>query len=96
MRTALKRHYFSVHALTIKGLSYDPTVKVSNDVSFIQWMHEVEIQLAQIRLAHDTIVLGGISTGANLALAIGLKSPALVDGLVLISLPLFLDGWKIP
>jgi len=96
MRTALERRHYSVHALTIKGFSYDPTVKVSNKVSFTQWMQEVEIQLAQIRLTHDTVVLGGISTGANLALAIGLHAPGLVDALVLISLSLFLDGWKIP
>jgi len=96
MRTALQRHGYSVHALTLEGFSYNPAAKVASDVSYTQWIQQVQTQLAQIRLTHDTVVLAGISAGANLALAVGLLWPTSINGLVLMSQTLQMDGWKIP
>ena len=96
MQAVLKRHHYAVFALTIPGFSYEPYGLQASDVSFEKWLAYLQKQLEDIKSIHKTVVMVGISAGANLALAMGLVAPHCVDALVLMSQTLFLDGWKIP
>jgi carboxylesterase len=64
--------------------------------TFEAWTNYVEAEVYALKQSYAQVILLGISAGANVALSVAVKNVALVDGLVLMSTPLILDGWNIP
>jgi len=60
------------------------------------WYWSVEAALDELRQTCDTVVVGGLSAGAILALHLAANRPDHVQGLVLFAPTLWLNGWSIP
>jgi carboxylesterase len=60
------------------------------------WLAALDDALAALRRRCATVVVGGLSMGAILALAVTLERARDVDALVLLAPALTLDGWAIP
>lgn len=60
------------------------------------WYESAESALARLRKDCDTVIVGGLSTGAVLALLLAARHPAEVQGTALYAPTLWLNGWLIP
>ncbi len=60
------------------------------------WYASAEAALLELAKSHDTVLVGGLSTGAVLALMLGARHPTLVKALALYSPTLWLTGWRVP
>jgi carboxylesterase len=60
------------------------------------WAGSVEAALDRLKRDCDTIVVGGLSMGAVMAMHIAARRPADVQGLALYAPTLRYDGWSIP
>jgi carboxylesterase len=93
---ALKKVGVRTKSLIIPGYSFE--MKQSKQVakSFEGWIDFVEAEVKKLKKTFKKVVLIGISAGSNVALGVAVKNVAIIDGLVLMSTPLILDGWNIP
>ncbi len=57
------------------------------------WYASCEAGLAELRQTCDVVMVGGLSTGALLSLAISANNPDTVDGIILLAPVLWLNGW---
>jgi carboxylesterase len=60
------------------------------------WVESVEAALDQLKTQCDTIIIGGLSMGAVMAMHVATKRQQDVDGLALYAPTLWYDGWSIP
>ncbi|MFN3743787.1 MAG: alpha/beta hydrolase [Hyphomicrobiaceae bacterium] len=60
------------------------------------WYDSAEKALDRLRKDCDTVIVGGLSTGAVLALLLAARRPADVHGTALLAPTLWLNGWLIP
>lgn len=60
------------------------------------WLESCERGLDELRATCDTVIVGGLSTGALLSLALAEKHKTKVDGIALLAPVLWLNGWLIP
>lgn len=60
------------------------------------WTASVEAELDRMLQVCDTVIVGGLSMGAVLAMHIAAKRPEAVGGLALYAPTLWYDGWSIP
>jgi carboxylesterase len=60
------------------------------------WYSTCEDALAELRERCDTVIVGGLSVGALLALRLAAERPSDVQGTVLFSPTLWPNGWAIP
>lgn len=60
------------------------------------WYATCERALDELRTECDTVLVGGLSTGAILGLLLAARRPADVQGTLLYSPTLWLSGWSIP
>lgn len=61
-----------------------------------QWYESVAAAHTRLRRSYDSVIVGGLSMGAVLALHLAGQRPAAVDGLVLLAPTLVLNGWSMP
>jgi carboxylesterase len=92
----LERHGFHTLAVTIPGYSFDPDKTQQVATPFETWLELLHEQILHERAGFERITLVGLSSGANLALALSIKYPRSVDALVLLSTSIWVDGWSIP
>lgn len=64
--------------------------------TWLDWAASVEAALDRMRQTCDTVIVGGLSMGAVMAMHIAAKRPADVQGLALYAPTLWYDGWSIP
>lgn len=64
--------------------------------SWRQWRESVEAAHDRLKQECDTVIAGGLSTGALLALDLAYHRPSEVHGLTLYSPSIYLDGWAMP
>ena len=64
--------------------------------TWLDWAASVEAALDQLKRECDTIIVGGLSMGAVMALHIAAKRADDVQGLALYAPTLWYDGWSIP
>ncbi|WP_072387256.1 alpha/beta fold hydrolase [Hyphomicrobium sp. CS1BSMeth3] len=64
--------------------------------SWQDWYASAERALDRLREDCDTVIVGGLSTGAVLALLLAARRPADVQGTTLLAPTLWLNGWLIP
>lgn len=60
------------------------------------WFASAEKAMAELERECDTIIVGGLSIGAVLALRLAALNPDRVSGLVLLAPTLWYDGWAVP
>ena len=60
------------------------------------WYASAEQALARLRKECDVVIVGGLSTGAVLALLLAARHPEDVHGTALLAPTLWLNGWLIP
>jgi carboxylesterase len=66
------------------------------NTSWQDWYKSCEAGLDELRLTCDTVIVGGLSTGALLALVLAAEHPDKVQGVTLYAPVLWLNGWLIP
>jgi carboxylesterase len=64
--------------------------------SWADWYRSAEDALCALRKECDVVIVGGLSTGAVLALMLAAKHPAKVQATALLAPTLWLNGWMIP
>jgi carboxylesterase len=96
VQTSLDKQGFQTKGVSIPGYSFDPEKTKQVAVSFESWVDHLHGQIKRERLEFERITLVGLSSGANLALALTIKYPQSVDALVLLSTSIWVDGWSIP
>ncbi len=60
------------------------------------WYRSAEAALAELRKTCDTVIVGGLSTGALLSLLLAAEHPNDVQGLALLAPTLWVNGWNVP
>lgn len=90
----LARLGYTVHCPQLAGhggTEADLTASTGED-----WYATCERALDELRSECDTVLVGGLSTGAILGLLLAARRPADVQGTLLYSPTLWLSGWSIP
>ena len=90
----LARAGYTVYCCQLAGHCSTPdALRLS---SAAQWCDSVEDALGKLEKSCGTIIAGGLSMGAILALDLAVKHPGRVHGLALFAPTLVLDGWSMP
>lgn len=93
---AIKAAGYVTVSVNIPGYSFEQKKTKQKAKSYEAWIDYVEQEVIKLKARQGKVVLAGISAGANVALGVAVKNNSLIDGLVLMSTPLILDGWNIP
>ncbi|MEY5098255.1 MAG: hypothetical protein RJA36_974 [Pseudomonadota bacterium] len=96
LERALKQAGHRPVRLALDGYTYDASQTRQSASRFGYWLRTVVQTTRRLRQEHERVYLAGISAGATVALGAALMDPECADGLILMSLPLKLDGWNIP
>jgi len=72
------------------------TVEDMKATTWQDWYASAEKALDEMRKTCDTVIVGGLSTGAVLALLLAARRPKDVQGTLLLAPVLWLNGWLIP
>jgi carboxylesterase len=91
---ALARQGYTVHCPMLAGHGGSQSLLEAS--SWTDWYESAERALDELRESCDTVIVGGLSTGAILALLLAARRPADVQGVKLYSPTLWLDGWRVP
>jgi carboxylesterase len=90
----LARQGYTVHCPQLAGhCGTEADLKAS---TWQEWYKSAEQGLEAISKECDTVIVGGLSTGAVLALMLAANHAEKVKGLALYSPTLWLNGWQIP
>ncbi|MGH1417305.1 MAG: alpha/beta hydrolase [Hyphomicrobiaceae bacterium] len=90
----LARQGYTVHCPMLAGHGgTEDDIKVS---TWQDWMQSAEDALMELRKDCDTVIVGGLSTGAILSLMLAAKYPDDVQATALFAPTLWLNGWLIP
>lgn len=65
-------------------------------VRWQDWAASAEAALRRLKATCDTVIIGGLSTGAVLSLNIAARFPDLVQGVALLAPTLWINGWAVP
>ena len=90
----LARQGFTVHCCQLAGHCGDEADLLAT--GWPDWYQSVSIALDRIRKDCDTVIVGGLSMGAVLALHAAAQRPNDVHGLALYAPTLWYDGWSTP
>ena len=96
LERALRHYGYHPVRLALKGYTYDASQPEQSATGFGSWLRAVVKTTKRLRQEHERVFVAGISAGATVALGAALMDPDSIDGLILMSLPLKLDGWNIP
>lgn len=90
----LARAGYTVHCPTLAG--HGGSMEPIKHTTWQDWMRSAEAALDDLRQECDVVICGGLSTGAVLSLMLAAEHPDKVQGTVLLSPTLWLNGWLIP
>jgi carboxylesterase len=90
----LARHGFRAHCCQLAGHCGTREDLIAS--SWEDWVVSVEEAFDRLKKECDTVVVGGLSMGAVLALHLAAKRPGEVHGLALFAPTLWYDGWSLP
>lgn len=92
--TGLARQGYTVHCPQLAGhCASEAEIKASN---WSDWYRSADVALEELTEECDTVIAGGLSTGAVLALMLAAKNPLKVQATALLAPTLWLNGWMIP
>ena len=90
----LARQGYTVHCPQLAGhCASEAEIKAS---SWGDWYRSADVALEELREECDTVIAGGLSTGAVIALMLAAKNPLKVQATALLAPTLWLNGWMIP
>lgn len=90
----LARAGYTVHCPQLAG--HCGTEEDIKNTTWQDWYASSEAALIEIRKECDTVIVGGLSTGAVLSLLLAANHPDKVQGTALFAPTLWLNGWLIP
>ena len=90
----LARAGYTVHCPQLAG--HCGTEEDIKNTTWQDWYASSEAALVEIRKECDTVIVGGLSTGAVLSLLLAANHPDKVQGTALFAPTLWLNGWLIP
>jgi carboxylesterase len=90
----LNKQGFTVYAVQLAG--HCGTMDDLIATRWTDWLDSVASGLRRFRGHVDQVVVGGLSMGALLALAVAEDAPDLVAGVCALSTPFRYDGWSVP
>lgn len=90
----LARLGFAVHCCQLAG--HCGTEADLLATGWPDWYASVTAAFEEMRARHDTVIVGGLSMGAVLALHLAAERPDEVDGLALYAPTFWYDGWATP
>lgn len=90
----LARHGYTVHCPQLAG--HCGTYEELRATGWQDWYASVEAAHDELGKVCDTVIVGGLSMGAVLALHLAAQRPERVHGLALYAPALKLDGWGVP
>lgn len=90
----LHKHGFTVYAVQLAG--HCGSVDDLLATRWQDWLASARAGLARLRPQVDRLVVGGLSVGSVLALALAQEEPEAVDGVCALSTIFRYDGWTIP
>ena len=91
---SLARQGYTVHCPQLAG--HGGTTDDVKETTWRDWYASAEAALFELRKTCDTVIVGGLSTGAILALMLAARHPHEVQGTALFAPTLWLNGWLIP
>ena len=91
---ALSRQGYTVYCPVVPGLTFN--TDVSGMSTWRDWYEAVENALDELKSMCDTVLVGGASAGAVLALRLAAYRSADVASLILFAPTLKVNGWAIP
>lgn len=65
-------------------------------VTYQDWLNHAYNMFEKLYSEYENVFVSGVCLGAVLALAVGIKYPDMVKGLIPLSTTLYLDGWRLP
>ena len=65
-------------------------------VKYTDWLGFAYNKFEELSQKYEDVFVSGLCLGAVLAIAVGMKYPNKVKGIVSLSTTLFLDGWRLP
>ncbi len=65
-------------------------------ISYKDWLNHAYFKFENLKSKYDNVYVAGLCLGAVLALAVAVKFPNDVTGIISLSTTLFLDGWRLP
>ena len=90
----LAKQGYTVHCPRLAGhCGSEDEIKAT---SWSDWYRSAEEALDELRKECDVVIVGGLSTGAVLALMLAAKNPNKVQATTLLAPTLWLNGWMIP
>lgn len=90
----LGRASFTVHCPLLYG--HGGSEALLNTTTWQDWYDTVDAAITEMRMHCDTVIVGGLSVGAVLALRAAAERPDDVQATVLFSPTLWPNGWAIP
>ncbi len=90
----LARQGYTVHCPMLAG--HGGTEAEIKESTWQDWVKSAEDALFELRKDCDTVVVGGLSTGAILSLMLAARHPDDVNATALFAPTLWLNGWLIP
>lgn len=99
VKYALEKKGLATISWAIPGYSYDATQDLQIASNFDTWIDFLHAQIVDLKGQYSNpihVQLIGLSAGANLILALTIKYPNDIHSLVLLSTPLWIDGWSVP
>lgn len=88
------REGYTVYCPTLAGHCSTPEDAASK--TWADWYRSVDEALTELRKTCDTVLVGGLSTGALLSLKLAADRPQDVQGTLLLAPTLWINGWNIP
>lgn len=90
----LNRQGYTVYAVQLAG--HCGTMEDLVQVGWRDWLASVESGLARLSQQVDQVIVGGLSMGALLSLAVAASQPGQVAGVAALSTTFRYDGWSMP
>lgn len=91
---SLARQGYTVHCPQLAG--HGGTIDDVKATTWQDWYASAEAALIEMRKTCQTVIVGGLSTGAILSLMLAARRPNDVQGLALLAPTMWLNGWLIP
>jgi carboxylesterase len=94
LANSLARQGHTVHCPQLAG--HGGSADEVKPTTWQDWYASAGAALKELRRNCDTVIVGGLSTGAILALLLAARNPADVHGVALYAPTLWANGWNIP
>lgn len=91
---SLARQGYTVHCPQLAG--HGGTADDVKHTTWRDWYASAEAALIEMRKSCETVIVGGLSTGAILGLMLAARRPDDVHGIALFAPTMWLNGWLIP